>query len=793
MNTKQKITLRRFIRTLESIRGRHTELVSVYIPAGYDLNKIISHLQQEQGTASNIKDKTTRTNVIDSLEKMIRHLRLFKKTPEHGLAVFAGNKAEREGQQDIGIWSIEPPEPLNTRMYRCDQTFVLDLLKGMVDVKEFYGLIVIENREASIGILKGTSVTEIAKFESMVPGKIKAGGQCLNPETLIMLDDGNIIKIKEAHNPLIIISENLNQETSEKTPVLAKWENNKELHRIITSYPKIEIEASKDHMFFVRTTNGIEEKPLSELNNGDYLIMPEKINLELQDQLIDFDYKLRTNHKLVKIPPMMTPDIARILGYYLGDGCCEFDRISFYEQRVKVAENYKELLEKVFEVGVDLRFRQSKNYFQIRVNSRIIAEFFKKFFTVKDKTRLGTIPEIVLKSSDKCLAAFIRGFFDAEGYISYGIIGAGINNEILAKQLQFSLLRLGVISSVLKYDNLRNPYSKKIRYTVEISDTESLKKYYDNMGFSSSEKNSKLLQTILNRSNKNNVRQIAVNGREVAKILRNSGYDTTRFNCTLFFVNKRQMSKEVFRKRILNQIDNSILKNRLSLFYQSNLIIAKISSIDKIGFMNTVDIETKNHNFLANGLIVHNSQQRFARLREEAAHEFYKKVAEAVNKEFLGIKDLRGILIGGPGPTKETFFDGAYLNNELKKKVIGIKDLGYTGEYGLKELVEKSKDLLAKEDITREKEIMQRFFEALSKEPDKVTYGRNEVLKALEYGAVDLLIISESLDELFIDELTELAEKSGTNVEFISTDTGEGNQLKDLGGVAALLRYPIDI
>ena len=176
MNTKQKITLRRFIRTLESIRGRHTELVSVYIPAGYDLNKIISHLQQEQGTASNIKDKTTRTNVIDSLEKMIRHLRLFKKTPEHGLAVFAGNKAEREGQQDIGIWSIEPPEPLNTRMYRCDQTFVLDLLKGMVDVKEFYGLIVIENREASIGILKGTSVTEIAKFESMVPGKIKAGG-----------------------------------------------------------------------------------------------------------------------------------------------------------------------------------------------------------------------------------------------------------------------------------------------------------------------------------------------------------------------------------------------------------------------------------------------------------------------------------------------------------------------------------------------------------------------------------------------------------------------------------------
>ena len=67
----------------------------MYIPAGYDLNKIINHIAQEQGTASNIKDKNTRQNVIDSLERMIRHLRLFGKTPENGLAVFSGNASER--------------------------------------------------------------------------------------------------------------------------------------------------------------------------------------------------------------------------------------------------------------------------------------------------------------------------------------------------------------------------------------------------------------------------------------------------------------------------------------------------------------------------------------------------------------------------------------------------------------------------------------------------------------------------------------------------------------------------
>ena len=127
VGTKQK--LKRFISTLESIRGRHTELVSVYIPAGYELQKIINHLAQEQGTASNIKDKRTRENVISSLDRMIRHLRLFKKTPENGLAIFSGNISERESQIDIQVYSMEPPEPLKTRLYRCDQTFVVDILR----------------------------------------------------------------------------------------------------------------------------------------------------------------------------------------------------------------------------------------------------------------------------------------------------------------------------------------------------------------------------------------------------------------------------------------------------------------------------------------------------------------------------------------------------------------------------------------------------------------------------------------------------------------------------------------
>jgi len=172
-----KRELKKFVKGLEKIRGRHTELVTVYVPAGYDIIKIIKHLQEEQGTAKNIKDAKTRGNVIDSLEKCIRHLRVIDKTPENGIGIFAGNVAAQEGKIDLKVWSIEPPDPLNVRMYRCDNIFVLEPLMEMMEHKETYGLIVMDRREATIGFLKGTVIKKTLHLTSGVPGKHRAGGQ----------------------------------------------------------------------------------------------------------------------------------------------------------------------------------------------------------------------------------------------------------------------------------------------------------------------------------------------------------------------------------------------------------------------------------------------------------------------------------------------------------------------------------------------------------------------------------------------------------------------------------------
>lgn len=177
-NEKEEKTfrLRRLLKELEKFRGRHTELVSFYIPAGYNLQDAIDQITQEISTAQNIKLKSTRKNVVAALEKIAQQLRLIKKLPENGLAVFCGNVSNIEGRQDIRIWLIEPPEKLNVKLYWCDQKFVLDPLMDMIRDTDIYGLIVLDAGHATIGLLKGKRIEVIKDFDSNVPGKTSKGG-----------------------------------------------------------------------------------------------------------------------------------------------------------------------------------------------------------------------------------------------------------------------------------------------------------------------------------------------------------------------------------------------------------------------------------------------------------------------------------------------------------------------------------------------------------------------------------------------------------------------------------------
>lgn len=869
LTTKQKHDLKKFVKELEQYRGSHTELVSVYVPAGYEMNKIINHLNQEQGTAGNIKSSSTRKNVVDALEKMIQHLKIYKKTPEHGLAVFSGNIASQEGRSDVRVWSIEPPILLKTRTYRCDKEFVLDLLRDMMEVKEVYGLIVVDRRDANIALLKGKTIVPLTKTHSHVPGKQRAGGQCIVKDSSVQLHDGLIPKIEKLHNPHIVKSISINKDLSiVDSNITDKWNVKKDrVYKITTRNPRLELESSKEHVFFVATSKGIIEKRAVELKEGDYAIMPEMIDVRGEVQKIDSKKyynsfgiteqgqkllkqkrlengllqrelasktrltqttissyekgKIHINSSILKrvcaeldinfekflekytspylyrninLPNRLNEELAQFVGYCLGDGSIEKDRITFFEQNKQVALYYQKKFDRFFKIKSRHRFRESKNYHQIRFTSRPLVRLIKNEFPEIKKSSDSEIPEKVLKSEDKIVAAFLRGLFDAEGYVHVKRgIGFGINNKRLAQQIQLILLRFSILSSLHEYDNRANKYSNNPRFTIDITEKKSLRLFKVYIGFSFNEKNKRLEILINKKSNRGYNRQIIFPGTKIRNIIEQAGYNLQLFpKVSDFFRDNRLMSKEVFKESILSNIKNKKLYDKLKRIYDFPILPVKINKIEKINrSAEMIDISVKNRNFIANGIIVHNSAPRFARIREGAIKDHYKKVAEHVKKDFLENKNLKGIIVGGPGPSKYDFVEGEFVTNELKKKIIAIKDLSYTGEFGLQELVDKSQDVLAKEEIADEKKVMAKFFEMLAKTPDKTSYGEKEVMKSLEMGVVDTLLLSEELEDSRIEKFEKVAEKFKTIVKIISTETREGVQLKELGKVAAILRYEV--
>jgi len=170
------VKLRKLLKLLETFKGRHTELISLYIPSGHNIQEIMNMLKQEYALTQNVKSRITRHNVLDALEKTMNHLKLFKKTPPNGLVIFCGNVSKKEGQPDIKTWSIEPPQPLAQKVYWCDQKFVLDPLKEMIREKEVYGLIVLDSGGSDVGFLKGKKVFLEKHMDSLVPGKTSKGG-----------------------------------------------------------------------------------------------------------------------------------------------------------------------------------------------------------------------------------------------------------------------------------------------------------------------------------------------------------------------------------------------------------------------------------------------------------------------------------------------------------------------------------------------------------------------------------------------------------------------------------------
>lgn len=230
------------------------------------------------------------------------------------------------------------------------------------------------------------------------------------------------------------------------------------------------------------------------------------------------------------------------------------------------------------------------------------------------------------------------------------------------------------------------------------------------------------------------------------------------------------------------------------------------------------------------------SAQRFERLIEEAAHKFFKKSAERACAYWLPMIDnLKGIIIGGPGATKDFVIRNDYFHHEITKLIREpYFDVGYSNESGLRELIQRAGGLMDQIELDVERKLVDNFLREVMQTNPKATYGEVMIRSALEQGAVETLLLSEALSKRrvewsckkckeiwestqnnrseipkcpkckssddvinnpdktidLIDELSLLAARTSSKVRLVSLDTEEGATLNAaFGGIAALLRY----
>ena len=231
------------------------------------------------------------------------------------------------------------------------------------------------------------------------------------------------------------------------------------------------------------------------------------------------------------------------------------------------------------------------------------------------------------------------------------------------------------------------------------------------------------------------------------------------------------------------------------------------------------------------------SARRYERLREMNLSGYYRRVAEHAKKLFLEQNKIKGLIISGPGPTKDSFLKSDYLDYRLREKILAEVDGAYSGAEGVREAIEKSSDVLKDMRLIEEKKLIQRFLSEIHKEKSLAAYGIKEVMDATTKGAVEVIIASEDLNMLnillkcnrcstdrnkilnrtsFIQEkqkllsescescqsvdftvtetdlieiLEDKASETGTRIEVLGSGSEEGRMLMSFSGLGAILRY----
>ncbi len=187
------------------------------------------------------------------------------------------------------------------------------------------------------------------------------------------------------------------------------------------------------------------------------------------------------------------------------------------------------------------------------------------------------------------------------------------------------------------------------------------------------------------------------------------------------------------------------------------------------------------------------SAERFERDRERKKREFFDEVTKRAERAFLGDNAVEGVVLGGTTGTIEEFQAEATLDHRLEDRILDEFAVEYATEQGIRQLAEKAEETLTERDRQAARDALESFFDEIRTDGDSVAYGIDEVDDALEYDAVETLLLSTAVDGQRLQTFGDRAVDQGGETVVVPNDFPDGERFVEaFDGVGALLRFPIE-
>lgn len=349
------------------------------------------------------------------------------------------------------------------------------------------------------GLMGEEYTPRLDKHKILVCG-LFGSGKCVHKDTKIPLANGEIKTIKEIYDGYkakeqkiddgyIINSEDNGPEVYsfnrdklkiEKRRATKLWKLKKDTELVnikLDNGNNHSIITTPEHPFFTLENGKIKQIRADGLEVGSYVATAGNLNFSEQiivDLKNDIKEKLSEQFKIekkenqlvlrykrkgsggkpprsIKVPIILTKELAEFLGYVFGDGYS-------YKNYIEITNNDDEVLNKLLELGKKLfgitgkRKTDKRNGVRkILFSSKTLLIYLNKVFglCIGKKSKKIKIPTQILKSPNKITKYFIRSYFDTDGYVGKNSrhIEFCSSSEEFLDGIRILLLRFGIFSN----------------------------------------------------------------------------------------------------------------------------------------------------------------------------------------------------------------------------------------------------------------------------------------------------------------------------------------------------------